>query len=124
MNPHEGADCPMANTLGMLGDRWSLLIVREALAGAVRYDDFRQRLEISDHTLSRKLQMLVDIEVLERREFTTPAGYGLSPAGEALTIVLAALGSWNQRWYPVANPRTPPQAVEHALEKLRRLDTL
>jgi DNA-binding HxlR family transcriptional regulator len=118
MNPHAGADCPMAQAIGLLGDRWSLLLVREALDGASRFDEFKVRLGISDHTLSRKLRGLVEAGLLTRTAGEMRPAYKLTPAGADLTTVLAVLGVWNQRWFPVRHPRRPPQAVVDAAESL------
>lgn len=112
----------MARTLGLLGDRWSLLVVREALDGVRHYDRFRERLGISDHTLSRKLAGLVEHGLLDR---VAAAGgprrveYRLTPAGEDLAGVLAALGLWGRRWRPGAGPdRPPPPAVAREISAL------
>jgi DNA-binding HxlR family transcriptional regulator len=108
----------MAHALGLLGDRWSLLLVREALDGASRYEEFRARLGLSDHTLSRKLRGLVETDLLTRTSDPTRPAYRLTPAGTDLATVLAVLGVWNQRWFPVPRPRRPPQAVAEAAESL------
>ncbi len=118
MNPHADADCPMAHALGLLGDRWSLLLVREALDGISRFDEFKLRLDISDHTLSRKLRGLIEAGLLTRHGATKRPTYALTPAGADLAKVLAVLGVWNQNWFPVGNPRQPPQAVVHAAQSL------
>jgi DNA-binding HxlR family transcriptional regulator len=118
MNPHESADCPMARAVGLLGDKWSLLLVREALDGASRFDEFKLRLGISDHTLSRKLKGLVETGVMTRAADAMRPSYRLTPAGADLASVLAVLGVWNQRWFPVRRPRRPPQAVAEAAESL------
>lgn len=118
MNPHEGADCPMARAMGLLGDRWSLLLVREALDGASRFDEFKVRLGVSDHTLSRKLKGLVEAGLMTRASDATRPGYRLTPAGADLAAVLAVVGAWNQRWFPVRRPRRPPQPVVDAAASL------
>lgn len=118
VNPHADADCPMAHALGLLGDRWSLLLVREALDGASRFDEFKTRLDISDHTLSRKLRGLIEAGLLTRHGEAKRPTYALTPAGVDLAKVLAVLGVWNQSWFPVGNPRRPPQAVADAARSL------
>ena len=117
MNPHANADCPMAHAIGLLGDRWSLLVIREALDGATRYDDFKSRLGLSDHTLSRKLRELVDLGLLERTD-SGRLRYTITSAGADLAQVLALLGQWNQRWFPVRHPRRPPSAIADAAAAL------
>jgi DNA-binding HxlR family transcriptional regulator len=114
VNPHAEADCPMAQAIGILGDRWSLILIREALDGATRYDDFKTRLGLSDNTLTRKLGELVESKLMERTIESRRPVYRLTPAGTDLAPVLAMLGSWNQRWFPVRHPRKPPVAIAEA----------
>jgi DNA-binding HxlR family transcriptional regulator len=118
MNPHTGADCPMAQAIGIVGDRWSLILIREALDGATRYDDFKTRIGLSDNTLTRKRGELVESELLERTIESGRPTYRLTPAGEDLASVLAALGSWSQRWFPLRRPRKPPAAIAEAARSL------
>lgn len=115
MNPHASADCPMAHAIGILGDRWSLILIREALDGATRYDEFKKRLGLSDNTLTRKLGELVESELLERTIESRRPTYRLTPAGTDLASVLATLGSWNQRWFPIRHPRKPPAPIAEAM---------
>lgn len=108
----------MGHAIALLGDRWSMLIVREALAGTDRYLGFRRSLAISDHTLTRRLSHLQEIGVLER-ERGKNASYHLTPAGEDLARVLAVFGDWAMQWLPVQQPiRTPPALVIQAAEQL------
>lgn len=106
-------NCPAARALDVVGERWSLLIVREALGGARRFDDFRGRLPISDNTLSRRLAELVDREILERQPYQfEPARheYVLTDRGRALVDVLASLAAWGDRWTdPDPAGPTPPR---------------
>ena len=111
----------MAHSLGLLGDRWTLVLVREALDGATRYEHFKSRLAISDNTLSRKLRGLVD-QGLFTQDAETP-GYRLTAAGADLAVVIAALGQWNQRWFPISQLRRPPDAVVSAAQSLAQLAT-
>ena len=101
--PDSHRQCPVGHASALLGDRWSMLIVREALDGVDRYQGFRDALMISDHTLSRRLGHLQEIGVL-RRDDDTPARYHLTEAGEDLARVLAVLGDWAMRWLPVERP--------------------
>jgi DNA-binding HxlR family transcriptional regulator len=108
--------CPAGHALALIGDRWSLMIVREALRGADRYDGFRLALGVSDNTLSRRLAHLQEIDVLRH----TPNGtYELTDAGAALADVLAVLGAWGDRWLDVASPQLePPEPVVAAAKRL------
>ncbi len=116
--PDSHANCPVGHATALLGDRWSMLIVREALSGLDRYQDFKDALEISDHTLSRRLTHLQEIGVLSRDE-ARPARYHLTEAGTDLARVMAVLGDWAMRWLPVDRPlRTPSEPVLQAAEQL------
>lgn len=116
--PDSHADCPVGHATALLGDRWSLLIVREALGGIDRYQGFRDALGMSDHTLSRRLTHLQEIGVL-RRDNAAQARYHLTEAGHDLARVLAVLGDWSLRWLPVEQSmRNPPDAVIEAAAEL------
>ena len=116
--PDSHRHCPIGHATALLGDRWSMLIVREALGGADRYQDFKDALAISDHTLTRRLNHLQEIDVLAR-DNGSPAGYHLTPAGRDLARVMAVLGDWAMTWLPVEHPmRTPVEPVLQAAEQL------
>ena len=105
-----GDNCPIARALDKVGDSWTLLIVREALEGARRFEEFRGNLGISDNTLSRRLGALVDLGVLERqpyRESPPRYEYLLTQRGRDLVDVLNALGEWGEKWTEV-DPNFPP----------------
>lgn len=105
-------NCPAARALDVIGERWSLLIVREALGGARRFDDFRARLPISENTLARRLAELVDRLILKRQPYQsepTRYEYLLTERGESLAAVLASLAEWGDRWTdPDPAGPTPP----------------
>jgi DNA-binding HxlR family transcriptional regulator len=91
------AACPIARSLDVIGDWWSLLIVRDALKGATRFSDFQTSLGVSKNILTRRLRTLVAQGVLEQ----TPASdgsayheYRLTEKGRSLFKVLVALGQW------------------------------
>jgi len=90
---YPGQDCALAGALEILGERWTLLIVRDAFFGVRRFDDFAQHLEIPRAILSARLRKLVEHGVL------TKAGteYLLTPAGEELWPAVYALISWGAR---------------------------
>lgn len=87
----------------MVGDRWVLLILREALLGVDRFDGFMARLDISRATLTARLAMMVEAGVLRREPRDAKyAAYRLTDAGRALGPVVAALGEWGDAWLPRA----------------------
>src|SRR6266498_2231497 len=94
--------CPVARSLDVIGEWWTLLIVRDAFRGARRFDDFKAT-GIADNILSARLKKLVEEDIFERRLYQArPARYEylLTEKGEELGIVIAALCHWGQRWTP------------------------
>ena len=97
---YEGQDCALARALEVVGERWTLLIVRDAFYGVRRFNDFQAHLDIPKAVLSDRLAGLVYEEILERRPDPEHAGrhlYELTAAGRDLWPVLAALLGWGGR---------------------------
>jgi DNA-binding HxlR family transcriptional regulator len=97
---YEGQECALASTLEVLGERWTLLIVRDAFFGVRRYSDWVARLDIPRAVLSDRLRGLVDHGILVTRDDPDHAGrrlYELTPAGEELWPALHALITWGAR---------------------------
>jgi DNA-binding HxlR family transcriptional regulator len=97
---YENQDCALARTLEVVGERWTLLIVRDAFYGVRRFNDFQAHLDIPKAVLSDRLAGLVDEDILERRPDPGHAGrhlYELTPAGRDLWPVLNALLAWGGR---------------------------
>lgn len=92
--------CPIARTLEIVGEWWTLLIVRDALVGARRFDDFRKT-GIADNILTMRLDLLVREGILERRayqEHPPRDEYLLTEKGHDLLPVIAGLGMWGLKW--------------------------
>jgi DNA-binding HxlR family transcriptional regulator len=92
--------CPVARTLDVVGEWWTLLIVRDALLGARRFEDFKAT-GIADNILSARLRRLVDGGILERvryQERPDRFEYVLTEKGRALGPVVQALRSWGRQW--------------------------
>jgi DNA-binding HxlR family transcriptional regulator len=91
--------CPVARTLDLLGDRWSLLIVRDAMDGARAFTDFQQRTGIARNILTDRLRRLVERGILDRQ--TAPSGkrqvYTLTATGRDLFTVIVAIRQWGER---------------------------
>ena len=99
--------CPVAKATEILGDRWTLLILREMLGGASGFNELQRGLPgISRSVLTDRMRALERAEVIERR--TGPKGrtldYGLTPAGRDLQPVVQAIGEWGATW-SVTEPR-------------------
>lgn len=92
--------CPIARTLDEVGEWWTLLIVRDALLGARRFDDFKAT-GIADNILAARLKRLVGEGIFGRRRYQEHPDryeYVLTDKGRELGLVLAALRSWGQKW--------------------------
>lgn len=92
--------CPIARTLEIVGEWWSLLIIRDALLGARRFDEFK-RSGISDNILSARLKTLTDAHIFKRVRYQTSPDrydYVLTEKGESLAPVVLALRAWGRRW--------------------------
>ena len=93
------AACPIQRSLGVLGDGWSLLIVRDAFEGKHKFGEFHQSLGIAKNILSARLKTLVGCGVLEQ---TADGDYALTLKGEALRPVLTAFWDWGTAYVPRA----------------------
>lgn len=97
--------CPVARSLEVLGEKWTILVVREALAGVTRFSDFQQRLGVAKDVLAARLSTLVEFDVLERRSYREEgererSEYLLTDAGRQLAPVLASLAQWGDTHRP------------------------
>jgi DNA-binding HxlR family transcriptional regulator len=87
--------------MSVLGQRWAILIVREAMLGRSRFSEFREQLGIASDVLSARLSELVDVGVLEAVDYQLPGDrvrsrYVLTTAGRDLAPVLGAIGQWGR----------------------------
>ena len=104
--------CSVAQALEVLGDWWTLLVVREAFVGTRRFSDFQERLGISKNILTQRLVHLVEHGVFERvdvGEHGTHYEYVLTAKGKDLVAVMTALRQWGDRW--VYGPGKEPLLV-------------
>jgi DNA-binding HxlR family transcriptional regulator len=99
--------CSVARSLEVVGERWSLLIVRDAFFGVSRFSDFQRSLGIARNVLAQRLEHLVAEDVLEKRD----GGYFLTDKGRGLAPVLHQLMKWGDRHY--APPEGPPRLTLH-----------
>ncbi len=94
-------DCAIAQSLGVIGDGWELLIVRDLARGVDRFDHLAESLHISRKILTERLTGLLDSGIVERSAYQdrpTRYAYRLTPRGRALLPVLVALQDWGDRW--------------------------
>jgi DNA-binding HxlR family transcriptional regulator len=94
--------CPIARSLERVGEWWSILILRDALRGTTRFDEFQKSLGIAPNMLTRRLNALVDTGLLERRRYSEHPPryeYVLTPLGRDFRPVLIALLAWGNRHF-------------------------
>jgi DNA-binding HxlR family transcriptional regulator len=106
-------DCSIAQCLEVVGERWSMLILRDCFLGYTRFDDFQRRLGISRNVLQQRLVKLVQAGVLERVlycEHPARYDYRLTERGRDLWPVMAAMRQWGDRH---AAPNGPPVQMVH-----------
>jgi DNA-binding HxlR family transcriptional regulator len=106
--------CAMRRGLETAGDGWTLKILREAVYGLTRFDDFARALGGGRGVLSGRLKAMVATGLMERRAYAEPgqrrrAEYHLTDKGWDLAPVLLALGQWSERWAP--SPEGPTAQV-------------
>ncbi|MBB5784384.1 winged helix-turn-helix transcriptional regulator [Nonomuraea jabiensis] len=97
---YDGQDCSLARSLELVGERWTMLVIRDALYGVRRYGDFLAHLDIPRAVLSQRLTTLVDAGVLRRRRYQESPPreeYVLTEMGQELWPAVLVLGSWGER---------------------------
>lgn len=103
-------DCPIAMTLDLVGDRWTLLILRDMFMGSTKFSEFRERSSIPPKVLSARLKWLMQNDLIERQvysEHPLRAEYRPTERGRSLLPVILAIGQWG---------------LEHTFEDLEQRD--
>jgi len=96
-------DCPIAESLSIVGDQWTLLIIRDALIGVSSFTGFEQSLGISRRLLSRRLKEMEENGLIDRvpvKEGAARMKYVPTRKGAELSMVIMAFADWGERWYP------------------------
>ena len=114
-------NCSIARSLGVLGERWTFLIVREAMDGVTRFAQFRDALGIAPDILADRLATLVEYGVMSRAPYQEPGSrtryaYTLTPAGKELHVALGLL----QQWGDAHLPRPAGPTIERRTRKTNR----
>ncbi|HEX3592264.1 MAG TPA: helix-turn-helix domain-containing protein [Pseudonocardiaceae bacterium] len=107
--PTQGRDCSVANALAVVGERWSLLALREVMFGVRRFDQIARNTGASRDILTARLRSLEAEGVLARRQYETRPPryeYVLTEAGRALHTVLLTLMQWGDRYVTEGDPPT------------------
>jgi DNA-binding HxlR family transcriptional regulator len=110
---YESQNCSIARALEVLGDRWTILVIRDAFLGLRRFDDFQRDLGIARNVLTDRLTRLVEEGILERRRYQERPErfeYRLTAKGRDLWPITMTLLSWGDRYYASAGP---PRIVRH-----------
>ncbi|PQZ85174.1 MULTISPECIES: helix-turn-helix domain-containing protein [Pseudomonas] len=119
----EGNGCPVARALDVVGDWWTLLIIRDAFAGVTRFGDFQKHLGVAKNILATRLKDMVEQGLLVTREVGARSEYQLTDKGRALMPVLVTLAQWGEAF-------TEPEDVgtrlldAHSLKPLRTVEIL
>ena len=94
---YEGQDCSAARTLELVGERWSLLILRDAMfSGHTRFSQFQKSLGVATNILAKRLDGFVAAELMVA--VGAPARYRLTQKGHELKPVIDALAEWGDKW--------------------------
>ncbi|HEY6492449.1 MAG TPA: winged helix-turn-helix transcriptional regulator [Trebonia sp.] len=114
---HAARPCPIGRAGELLGDRWTLLILRDATSGIARFDAFKESLGIADNILAARLRRLVEAGVLAKHPYRdgnrTRHQYLLTQAGADLLPLLRALADWGTR-YTAPATEAEPMRMLHA----------
>jgi DNA-binding HxlR family transcriptional regulator len=114
--------CSIARSLEVLGERWTLLILRDAaLFGTSRFSDFRKSLGIAADVLSERLATLVEHGVMEKVPYQEPGSrardaYVLTESGRELSVILGALQQWGDKNLPIPDGPTVLRRLEGTAE--------
>jgi len=100
--PKRITQCPVARSVARVGDEWSVLILRDALYGLTRFDEFQKSLGIAPNILTRRLASLVEDGMLERIQYSEHpprSEYRLTEAGRDFRTVVLAMVAWGNRHF-------------------------
>jgi DNA-binding HxlR family transcriptional regulator len=113
---YSAENCSVKRTLDIVGEKWTLLVLREAFYGARRFDEFQRRLGCARNLLAERLASLVAAGLLSREAYREPkqrerSEYRLTDKGLDLLPAVIALMHWGDTWE--ADPAGPPVVVAH-----------
>lgn len=113
------AQCSIARAIDVLGDRWTLLILKNANVGMTRFEQFRNELGIADNILSSRLARLVELGLMVRQPYEllgrTRYEYGLSASGADVLPILHTLAEWGQKHTTLNGAEAEPVKFIHTV---------
>jgi DNA-binding HxlR family transcriptional regulator len=113
-NEYEGQICSIARSLELVGERWTLLVVREIFHGRRKFSEMQRSLGVARNVLTARLQRMVEEDILERRPYSERPEryeYFLTEKGLDLWPVMISLMYWGDKYEPM--PDGPPSIVVH-----------
>jgi DNA-binding HxlR family transcriptional regulator len=113
-NDYEGQACSIARSLELIGERWTILVIREVFLGRRKFSEMQRSLGVARNVLAARLQRLVDEGLLERRQYSDHPGrheYFLTEKGLDLWPVMVSLLHWGDKHMPL--PGGPPTVLVH-----------
>jgi DNA-binding HxlR family transcriptional regulator len=113
---YEGQNCSIASALEILGERWTLLVIRDVFLGLHRFDQFQESLGIARNVLTDRLNRLVDEGILERVRYSDQGEryeYWLTRKGQDLLLPLTALRQWGDRYLSEKPPTLLRRKTDH-----------
>jgi DNA-binding HxlR family transcriptional regulator len=119
-NDYEGQNCSIARALEVVGERWTLLIIRDAALGLRRFDQFQESLGIARNVLTDRLNRLVEEGILDRVRYCERPEryeYRLTTKGRDLAVTLAGLRQWGDKYLSEKPPRITRQITRRRSDK-------
>jgi DNA-binding HxlR family transcriptional regulator len=113
-NDYEGQACSIARSLELIGERWTILVIREVFLGRRKFSEMQRSLGVARNVLAARLQRLVDEDILERRQYSDHPSrheYFLTEKGLDLWPVMVSLLHWGDEHMPL--PGGPPTVLVH-----------
>lgn len=114
---YDGQNCSIARALELVGERWTLLIIRDAFLGLRRFDQFQESLGVARNVLSDRLTRLVEEGILERSAYSERpprSEYRLTEKGRELAVPLIALMQWGDRHLSERPPRVARRRTDRS----------
>lgn len=100
-------NCPIAQSLAIFGDRWTLLIIRNAFVGMTRFEHFQKNLGLTRHVLAERLSRLVEQGIFEKQAYIDRQQryeYVLTAKGRQLKPILMEMVKWGSKWTDADQP--------------------